>query len=93
MDGRPSPWMEVPYSLNSPISSILCIGYSGYLQFQSRFADFNHEKVTAFEDSGFVNFNFVNQGREARGMGQESGKQHADRGREWQRENRRSIYE
>ncbi len=29
---------------------------------QSRFADFNHEKLTAFEDSGFVNFNFVNGG-------------------------------
>ena len=29
---------------------------------QSRFADFNHEKLTAFEDSGFVNFNFVNAG-------------------------------
>ena len=27
---------------------------------QARFADFNHEKLTAFEDSGFVNFNFVN---------------------------------
>jgi predicted dehydrogenase len=25
-------------------------------------ADFNHEKLTAFEDSGFVNFNFVNGG-------------------------------
>ena len=24
--------------------------------------DFNHEKLTAFEDSGFVNFNFVNGG-------------------------------
>lgn len=29
---------------------------------QARFADFNHEKLTAFEDSGFVNFNFVNGG-------------------------------
>lgn len=29
---------------------------------QTRFADFNHEKLTAFEDSGFVNFNFVNGG-------------------------------
>ena len=29
---------------------------------QARFADFNHEKLTDFEDSGFVNFNFVNGG-------------------------------
>ena len=29
---------------------------------QTHFADFNHEKLTAFEDSGFVNFNFVNGG-------------------------------
>lgn len=29
---------------------------------QARFADFNHAGLTAFEDSGFVNFNFVNGG-------------------------------
>lgn len=29
---------------------------------QARFADFNHGKLTAFEDSGVVNFNFVNGG-------------------------------
>lgn len=29
---------------------------------QARFADFNHTHLTAFEDSGFVNFNFVNGG-------------------------------
>ena len=28
----------------------------------SRFADFNHEKLTALVDSGFVNFNCVNGG-------------------------------
>ena len=28
----------------------------------ARFADFNHEGLTAFEDSGFVTFNFVNGG-------------------------------
>ena len=28
----------------------------------ARFADFNHGKLTAFEDSGVVNFNFVNGG-------------------------------
>ena len=71
---------------------------------QSRFADFNHEKLVVEEaapaDRGFRFRQF--QFRERRngklelfngGMGQESGKQHADRGREWQRENRRSIYE
>ena len=29
---------------------------------QARFADFNHQYSTAFEDSGFVNFSFVNGG-------------------------------
>ena len=29
---------------------------------QARFADFNHTDLTAFEDSGFVNFSFVNGG-------------------------------
>ena len=29
---------------------------------QARFADCNHDKLTSFEDSGFVNFNFVNGG-------------------------------
>lgn len=29
---------------------------------QGMFADFNHEQLTAFEDSGFVNFKFVNGG-------------------------------
>jgi predicted dehydrogenase len=29
---------------------------------QARFADFNHENLTAFEDSGIINFNFVNGG-------------------------------
>ncbi|RHJ94165.1 Gfo/Idh/MocA family protein [Parabacteroides bouchesdurhonensis] len=29
---------------------------------QARFADFNHKELTAFEDSGFVNFQFVNGG-------------------------------
>lgn len=29
---------------------------------QGKFADFNHEKLTDFEDSGFVNFDFVNGG-------------------------------
>ena len=29
---------------------------------QARFADFNHQGLTAFEDSGFVSFNFVNGG-------------------------------
>jgi len=29
---------------------------------QARFADFNHKDLTDFEDSGFVNFNFVNGG-------------------------------
>lgn len=29
---------------------------------ESRFYDFNHEKLTEFEDSGFVTFDFINQG-------------------------------
>ena len=29
---------------------------------QARFEDFNHKELTAFEDSGFVNFDFVNGG-------------------------------
>ena len=29
---------------------------------QARFADFNHKELTDFEDSGFVNFRFVNGG-------------------------------
>jgi len=29
---------------------------------QGKFADFNHQDTTAFEDSGFVNFNFINGG-------------------------------
>ena len=29
---------------------------------QGKFADFNHHSLTAFEDSGFVSFNFTNGG-------------------------------
>ena len=29
---------------------------------QAKFQDFNHKETTAFEDSGFVNFNFINGG-------------------------------
>lgn len=29
---------------------------------QSKFEDFNHQQLTAFEDSGFINFDFVNGG-------------------------------
>ena len=29
---------------------------------QARFSDFNHQRSTAFEDSGMVNFNFLNGG-------------------------------
>ena len=29
---------------------------------QAKFNDFNHEGLTSFEDSGFVNFNFINGG-------------------------------
>jgi hypothetical protein len=29
---------------------------------QAKFADFNHQKTTAFEDSGFVSFDFLNGG-------------------------------
>lgn len=29
---------------------------------QAKFSDFNHQSLTTFEDSGFVNFNFINGG-------------------------------
>ena len=45
-------WTEGRFLPSSPISSNI----------QARFADFNHAGLTAFEDSGFVNFNFVNGG-------------------------------
>ena len=31
-------------------------------QIQAKFSDFNHDKLTDFEDSGFVNFRFINGG-------------------------------
>ena len=31
-------------------------------QIQAKFSDFNHQTLTQFEDSGFVNFNFINGG-------------------------------
>jgi UDP-N-acetyl-2-amino-2-deoxyglucuronate dehydrogenase len=34
----------------------------GYINIQAKFADFNHKSSTAFEDSGFVSFDFVNGG-------------------------------
>ena len=35
----------------------------GYIEdIQGKFGDFNHQNLTAFEDSGFVTFNFVNGG-------------------------------
>lgn len=36
--------------------------FGDIMNVQARFKDFNHEKLTAFEDSGFVNFEFVKGG-------------------------------
>lgn len=46
-----SHWIDIMYWLFGDIKDI-----------QAKFADFNHQKNTAFEDSGFVSFNFVNGG-------------------------------
>jgi UDP-N-acetyl-2-amino-2-deoxyglucuronate dehydrogenase len=46
-----SHWIDIMYWLFGDISNI-----------QGRFADFNHQKTTSFEDSGFVSFDFVNGG-------------------------------
>ncbi|HQQ94785.1 MAG TPA: Gfo/Idh/MocA family oxidoreductase [Bacteroidia bacterium] len=46
-----SHWIDIMYWLFGDITNI-----------QAKFADFNHQTSTAFEDSGFVNFDFVNGG-------------------------------
>ncbi|HRD37248.1 MAG TPA: Gfo/Idh/MocA family oxidoreductase, partial [Bacteroidia bacterium] len=46
-----SHWIDIMYWLFGDIQNI-----------QAKFADFNHQKSTAFEDSGFVSFDFVNGG-------------------------------
>lgn len=46
-----SHWIDLLYWLFGDITGI-----------QAKFADFNHAKLTEFEDSGFVNFQFVNGG-------------------------------
>ncbi len=46
-----SHWIDIMYWLFGDISNI-----------QAKFADFNHQTSTAFEDSGFVSFDFVNGG-------------------------------
>lgn len=46
-----SHWIDIMYWLFGDIKNI-----------QGKFADFNHQKSTAFEDSGFVSFDFVNGG-------------------------------
>ncbi len=46
-----SHWIDIMYWIFGDIKNI-----------QARFADFNHQKSTAFEDSGFVSFDFVNGG-------------------------------
>jgi predicted dehydrogenase len=46
-----SHWIDLLYWLFGDIEKI-----------QAKFADFNHQALTEFEDSGFVNFNFVNGG-------------------------------
>jgi len=46
-----SHWIDIMYWLFGDIKNI-----------QAKFADFNHQQSTAFEDSGFVSFDFVNGG-------------------------------
>lgn len=46
-----SHWIDIMYWVFGDITNI-----------QAKFADFNHKTTTAFEDSGFVNFDFVNGG-------------------------------
>lgn len=46
-----SHWIDLLYWLFGDITDI-----------QAKFADFNHNNLTEFEDSGFVNFNFINGG-------------------------------
>jgi len=46
-----SHWVDIMYWLFGDIENI-----------QAKFADFNHANSTAFEDSGFVSFDFVNGG-------------------------------
>ncbi|MEO8761396.1 MAG: Gfo/Idh/MocA family oxidoreductase [Bacteroidia bacterium] len=46
-----SHWIDIMYWLFGDIKNI-----------QAKFADFNHQASTAFEDSGFVSFDFVNGG-------------------------------
>lgn len=46
-----SHWIDIMYWIFGDIKNI-----------QAKFADFNHQKTTAFEDSGFVSFDFVNGG-------------------------------
>ncbi|MDI1356085.1 MAG: Gfo/Idh/MocA family oxidoreductase [bacterium] len=46
-----SHWIDIMYWVFGDITNI-----------QAKFADFNHKDLTAFEDSGFVSFDFVNGG-------------------------------
>ncbi|MGE0567666.1 MAG: Gfo/Idh/MocA family protein [Bacteroidia bacterium] len=46
-----SHWIDIMYWIFGDITNI-----------QAKFADFNHKNSTDFEDSGMVNFNFVNGG-------------------------------
>ncbi len=46
-----SHWIDIMYWLFGDIGNI-----------QAKFADFNHQKTTAFEDSGFVSFDFIKGG-------------------------------
>jgi UDP-N-acetyl-2-amino-2-deoxyglucuronate dehydrogenase len=46
-----SHWIDIMYWVFGDITNI-----------QAKFADFNHQKTTGFEDSGFVSFDFVNGG-------------------------------
>lgn len=46
-----SHWIDIMYWIFGDITNI-----------QAKFADFNHQQTTAFEDSGFVSFDFINGG-------------------------------
>ena len=50
------------FTLFSHFIDIMYWLFGDICNIQARFADFNHQHSTAFEDSGFVNFSFVNGG-------------------------------
>jgi predicted dehydrogenase len=66
---RPGNWKGTPdldggtlFTQFSHFIDIMYWLFGDITDIQGRFADFNHKDLTAFEDSGFVNFRFLNGG-------------------------------